>query len=170
MKYRASLAALIFLALATLACGLVGDLIGGEETEPTPTESIVEPTEPALTPTESVVKPTEASQGPAAGHHVPIYPGADVFLESHHDPGMGARCEKAKRRGYRTDDGVKKVDTFYQQAMPKAGWQPALHLCRGDLCKSTWFKGDASVQAVVEVGPGPDGDTVFTITRGEGCE
>jgi hypothetical protein len=162
MKYSASLAALAVLALAALACGLVEDLIGGEEPEPTPT--------PTLTPTASVVEPTATPQGPALRHDIPIYPGADVFIEGHPDPAMGARCATAKRRGYRTDDPVNKVDTFYQQAMPKAGWQSALHLCRGDLCRSSWFKGDASVQAAVEVGPGSDGGTVFIITRGEGCE
>jgi hypothetical protein len=155
-KHITSLAILVTLALVTLSCGSSGDLAdeGGTEVTQPPADSGSE------------------VPAPPAGFtwdDIPVYPDASVLVEDLTNSGVAALCETVEVRAYETQDEAKQVDSFYLDEMPKQGWDKALHLCRDDVCKSTWSKEDAKVQAIVVTVTDPDGATRLQITGAEGC-
>jgi hypothetical protein len=170
MRHKTLLAILIafvVLSLACGACGLAGEVIeetGGDEDSPAATSP------PSDKPDEPPTRPP--SDAPPSGEGIkgiPLYPGATEAMSAMppQAPGAAAAYQDVEGALYETRDDKDKVCDFYEDKMPKAGWDKVIYMPVDEGCITSWVSKDGKIGATVVVAEQPDGTVYISMVAGK---
>jgi hypothetical protein len=101
--------------------------------------------------------------------NIPIYPGATEVMEESAPPMPGAvgGYQDIEARLYETGDDKDSVCDFYEDEMPKAGWDKILLMPVDEGCISSWLSSDGKIGATVVVAEQPGGTVYISIVSGK---
>jgi hypothetical protein len=166
MKHKTLLAVLIafvVLSLACGACGMMGEVTGetGGEENPAATRSPANeaPTRP----------PSDAPPSGGGIKGIPLYPGATEAASATPPqvPGAASGYKDVEVALYETTDDKNTVCGFYEDKMPKAGWDKILIMSVDEGCITTWVSKDGKIGATIVVAEQPDGTVYISMVAGK---